>query len=113
MTVSLQRGQVQAVVVELRSGFDGQGKPLYSTPITVLARVVRSDVEQNTFNSKAGGGDELQSMVDLWVTPNYAPFKLGDRMTLQSGLVGIVMLAEEAQTLRRGLDHMHYQLREQ
>ena len=109
MSVGLQLATLEDVVVEPQTGLDGQGKPTYGTSSLVKGRVVGE-----TKVIRRGSGSEIETFATIWIAGDQVPLPLQeDRLTLVSGLVGIVVERLEGRRLSNVLNHIRIRLRKE
>lgn len=113
-TLLRQSGRLEDVIVEPLTGHDGQGKPAYGAPVTIQARVIRSDAKDVNSNIRMGSGYELRTVQTLWIDAEQVPLPVADdRLTFADGTKGIVAERFEGKRLGGQLDHVRIKTREE
>lgn len=111
MTITLKRhAPLEEIQVETLTGVDGQGKPEYDSPVTIDAYVEHEDRVLRLV-----GGEEIEVKATVWVdgAQDVLPAHSA-RLTLENGLVGIVVERVDARTIQSNtVDHVRLFLRKE
>lgn len=111
MTYALSSGRVdglEEIEVEAVAGIDGQGAPLYDSPILAHARVTR---QESTV--RGASGEEVQTSVTMWIDGGEAILPEVDaRITRANGWMGIVVVRQDGTSLGGTVEYVRLQLRE-
>jgi len=110
MSVSLKRhAKLESVTWQARTGIDGQGKPSYVSPGTVLQAHVERDQEV----IKASSGEEVKIVATVWFDYAASLPAVDDRLVL-SDLTGIVAMRNQPADLQTATpDHVEVQIRQE
>lgn len=110
MSVSLKRhAKLEAVTWQARSGIDGQGKPTYANPGTVL----QSHVEREQEVIRLTNGTEIKIIATLWFDYAASLPTSGDRIVLVD-MTGIVVVRDQPADLQTNTpDHVEVQIRQE
>ena len=111
MSVSLKRhAKLESVTWQARSGIDGQGKPSYASPGTVLQAHVERDQEVIRLNN----GVEVVIVATVWFDGATASLPVQEDRLVLSDMTGIVVVRNEPADLQtRARDHVEVQVRQE
>jgi len=110
MSVSLKRhAKLESVTWQARTGVDGQGKPSYASPGTVLQARVERDQEV----IRLATGEEVKIVAVLWLDFTASLPTSDDRIVL-SDLTGIVVMRDQPADLQtNAADHVEVMIRQE
>ncbi|MGH9256361.1 MAG: hypothetical protein ACRD3C_17525 [Vicinamibacterales bacterium] len=110
MSVSLKRhAELESVTWQARTGVDGQGRPSYASPGTVL----QARVERMQEVIRLGTGEEVKIDATVWFDFAASLPTSDDRLVL-SDLTGIVLMRDQPADLQTaGVDHVEVQIRQE
>lgn len=110
MSVSLKRhAKLEAVTWQAQTGVDGQGKPSYASPGTVLQAHVERDQEVIRLST----GAEVVIVATLWFDNAASLPKTDDRLVLLD-MTGIVVMRDEPADLQTNtIDHVEVRIRQE
>lgn len=110
MSVSLKRhAKLENATWQARTGVDGQGKPSYASPGTVLQTMVERDQEV----IRLGTGEEVVIVATLWFDFAASLPTSNDRLVL-SDLTGIVVMRDQPTDLQtNSIDHVEVRIRQE
>lgn len=110
MSVSLKRhARLESVTWQARTGIDGQGKPSYADPGTVL----QAHVEREQEVIRMPDGTEIKILATVWFDFAASLPTSDDRLVL-TDLTGIVVMRDQAADLQTNTpDHVEVQIRQE
>lgn len=111
MSVSLKRhAKLESVTWQARTGVDGQGKPSYASPGTVLQAHVERDQEVIRLST----GVEVKIVATLWFNGATTSLPAQEDRLVLSDMTGIVVLRNEPADLQTNVrDHVECQIRQE
>jgi len=111
MSVSLKRhARLESVTWQAANGIDGQGKPTFVTPGTVL----QAHVERNQEVVRLGTGEEVRIVATLWFdAAQSTTLPTSDDKLVLSDMTGIVVMRDQSGPLQSGeVDHVEVMVKQ-